>query len=108
FKAFETCIENRLQELFNEFKRSLSESPNKSQHCENSNLNENRFEKYDQEQNIGYPCMRVEFPKCEDRDLTSWVSWAEKFFHFHITLEESKMEVASNQLDGDMIQWYDL
>ncbi|RRT48950.1 hypothetical protein B296_00014904, partial [Ensete ventricosum] len=62
FKAFEACIENRLQELFNKFKRSLSENPNKSQHGESSNLKGNRSEKYDQEQDTGYPCMRVEFP----------------------------------------------
>ncbi|RRT82730.1 hypothetical protein B296_00004095 [Ensete ventricosum] len=52
--------------------------------------------------------MRMDFPRWEDGDPTNWTSRAEKFFHFHRTLEESKVEVASNQLDGDAIRWYDL
>ncbi|RWW40751.1 hypothetical protein BHE74_00053813 [Ensete ventricosum] len=52
--------------------------------------------------------MKVEFSSWEDRDLTNWISRAKKFFRFHITPEESKMEIASIQLDGDAIQWYDL
>ncbi|RWW19163.1 hypothetical protein GW17_00016803 [Ensete ventricosum] len=55
-----------------------------------------------------HSCIRVEFLKWEDGDPTSWVSRAEKFFHFHRTLEESKVEVVSNQLDGDTIRWYNL
>ncbi|RRT33718.1 hypothetical protein B296_00054365 [Ensete ventricosum] len=101
-------MEERLQEFFSEFRRSLLVSPNKSQHGESSNLRGSRSEKYDQGQNTRYPCMRVEFPRWEDGDPTSWVSRAEKFFHFYITLEESKVEVASNQLDDDAIRCYDL
>ncbi|RWW21406.1 hypothetical protein BHE74_00018330 [Ensete ventricosum] len=52
--------------------------------------------------------MRMEFSRCEDGDPTSWISWAKKLFHFHRTPKESKVEVASNQLNGDAIQWYDL
>ncbi|RWW50346.1 hypothetical protein BHE74_00043413 [Ensete ventricosum] len=74
-------MENRLQEIFNEFKRSLSENPNKSQHNESFNLKGNRSKKYDQGQDTGYPCM--EFPRWEDRDPISWISRAKKFFHFH-------------------------
>ncbi|RRT79175.1 hypothetical protein B296_00015090 [Ensete ventricosum] len=52
--------------------------------------------------------MRMKFPRWKDGDLNGWISYAEIFFHFHRTLEESKMEIASIQLEGDAIQWYDL
>ncbi|RRT81554.1 hypothetical protein B296_00010850 [Ensete ventricosum] len=80
FEAFKARIENRLQELFNKFKRSLSECPNKFQHGKNSNLKGNRFEKYDQGQDIGYPRIRVEFLRWEDGDPTSWVLGVESSF----------------------------
>ncbi|RWW33456.1 hypothetical protein GW17_00001842 [Ensete ventricosum] len=84
-------MENRLQEIFNEFKRSLSENSNKSQHNKNFSLKGNIFEKYDQGQDIGYP--RVQFPRWEDGDPISWISRAE--IHFHRTSEESMVEIAS-------------
>ncbi|RWV77966.1 hypothetical protein GW17_00061136, partial [Ensete ventricosum] len=90
------------------FRRSLLNSPNKFQHGESSNLKGSLFEKYGQGQDTGYPLMRMEFPIWEDGDPTNWVSWAKKFFYFHRTPEESKVEVALNQLDGDAIRWYDL
>ncbi|RRT39875.1 hypothetical protein BHM03_00020616 [Ensete ventricosum] len=87
FEAFEARIENRLQELLHEFKRS-------------------RSEKYDYGQDTRYP--RKEFPVWEDGDPTGWISRVEKFFHLHRTPEESMVEIASTQLKGDAIQWYDL
>ncbi|RRT69501.1 hypothetical protein B296_00012450 [Ensete ventricosum] len=89
FKTFEAYIEDRLQELFREFRRS-------------------RFEKYDHRQDTGYTCKREEFPKWEDGDPIGWISCAKKFFYFHRTPEESIVEIASTQLEGDVIQWYDL
>ncbi|RWW25003.1 hypothetical protein BHE74_00053763 [Ensete ventricosum] len=97
-------MEERLQELFNEFKKSLLDSPNKSQHGKSSNLKGSRFEKYDKGQDTRYQRIRVKFPRWEDGDSTNWVSWAKKFFHFHRTPEESKVEVALNKLDGDAIR----
>ncbi|RWV87968.1 hypothetical protein BHE74_00058490 [Ensete ventricosum] len=95
-------MEERLQEFFSEFRRTLLDSPNKSQYRESFNLKGSRSKKYDQGQDTGYPRIRVEFP-WEDGDPTNWVSRAEKFFHF-TELKESKVEVASNQLDGDVIR----
>ncbi|RZR73531.1 hypothetical protein BHM03_00025330 [Ensete ventricosum] len=92
FKAFETRIESRLQELLSKFKRSLSENPNKSQHDKSSNLKGNRSEKYDRGQDTGYP--RIKFPRWEDRDPISWISRVEIFFHFHRTPEESKVDIS--------------
>ncbi|RWW48803.1 hypothetical protein BHE74_00045091 [Ensete ventricosum] len=94
-------MENRLQEIFNEFKRSLLKNPIKSQHGESSNLKGNRYEKCEHGQGTRYS--RMEFPKWEDGDPTSWISHAEKFFHFHKTSEESKIEIASIKLEGDAI-----
>ncbi|RRT32240.1 hypothetical protein B296_00055096 [Ensete ventricosum] len=104
-KAFEARMEDRFQELLREIRRSQSESLNKTQHGESSKGS--RSEKYDHGQDIGYTRMRVEFPRWEDGNLIGWISHAERFFHFHRTPEESKMEIASIQLKGDAIQWYD-
>ncbi|RRT83849.1 hypothetical protein B296_00000766 [Ensete ventricosum] len=93
-------MENRLQEIFNEFKRSLLENPNKSQHNKSSSLKRNRSEKYDQGQNTGYP--RVEFPRWEDEDPIDWISHTEKFFYFHRIPKQSMVEIASTQLKGDV------
>ncbi|RWW33936.1 hypothetical protein GW17_00001329 [Ensete ventricosum] len=89
FKASEAHIEDKLQELLREFRRS-------------------RFEKYDHGQDIGYPRMRVELSRWEDGDSIGWISRAEKLFHFHRTPKEFMVEIASTQLEGDAIQWYDL
>ncbi|RZS19500.1 hypothetical protein BHM03_00051902 [Ensete ventricosum] len=62
--------------------------------------------KRNQEHDTSYPRMKVKFPRWKDGDLTNWISWAKKFFHFHRTLEESKVKIALNQLDGDVIQWH--
>ncbi|RWW40950.1 hypothetical protein BHE74_00053600 [Ensete ventricosum] len=64
-------MEERLQELFREFKKSLLNSLNKSQHGESSNLKGSRSKNYDKGQDTGYPCVRVEFSKWEDGDPTS-------------------------------------
>ncbi|RWW08544.1 hypothetical protein BHE74_00021058 [Ensete ventricosum] len=93
FKAFEAHIENRLQELFSEFKRNLSENRNKSQHDKSSTLKWNRSEnikKGDQEQDTRYPRMKVEFLRWEDGDPTHWISGAEKLFHSYFMIESDR------------------
>ena len=60
-----------------------------------------------QDCDTNYSHMKVEFPRWEDGNPTSWISKAEIFFRFHRTPEESEVEIASIQLDGDAIQWYD-
>ncbi|RWW26751.1 hypothetical protein BHE74_00003814 [Ensete ventricosum] len=67
-------MEERLQELFNKFRRSRLDSPNKSQHGESFNLKGSQSEKYNQGRDTRYAYMRVEFPRWEDGDPTSWVS----------------------------------
>ncbi|RRT53887.1 hypothetical protein B296_00049015 [Ensete ventricosum] len=91
--AFEARIENRLQELFNEFKRCLLKNLNKSQHDESSSLKGNKYEKYNQRQDTGYPHMK--FFRWEDEDPIGWISRAKIFSHFHETPEESKVKIAS-------------
>ncbi|RZS14301.1 hypothetical protein BHM03_00045977 [Ensete ventricosum] len=59
-------MENRLEETLNNFKWSLLETLNKSQHSESSSLKGNRSEnigKSNQGQDIGYPHMKVRFPR---------------------------------------------
>ena len=108
-EAWEIRIENRLQETLNDFKKSQLESLNKFQQDGSSSSMLNRLGgtgKGPQDGDTHYPRIRVEFPRWEDGDPTSWISRAENFFRFHRTPEESKVEVASIQLDGDAIQWY--
>lgn len=103
----ETRIENRLQETLNDLKKSQFESFSKFRQDESSSLTLNQSRdtgKRNQGQDISYPCIKVEFSRWEDRDPTSWISKVENFFHFHRTPEESKVEIASIQLDEDVIQ----
>ncbi|RZS21520.1 hypothetical protein BHM03_00054198 [Ensete ventricosum] len=92
--ALETRIENWLHETLNDFKRSLLESFNKFQHKENSSYMLKPMRKGHQERDTNYPHMKLEFPRWEDDDLTSWISRVE-LFHFHRTLKESKVKIAS-------------
>ncbi|RRT81670.1 hypothetical protein B296_00000085 [Ensete ventricosum] len=95
-------MEDRFQELLREIRRSRSESTKKTQHGESSKGS--RYEKYDQGQDTGYTHMKVEFPRWEDGNLIGWISCAERFFRFHRTPEESKVEITSIQFEGDAIQ----
>ncbi|RZR72563.1 hypothetical protein BHM03_00014673 [Ensete ventricosum] len=52
--------------------------------------------------------MRMEFLRWKDGNPIGWISRAQKFFRFHRTPKESMVEIASTQLEGDMIRWYDL
>ena len=109
-EALETRIENRLQETLHDFKKSLLEhfSGFQQDGSSSSTLNRSRDTgKGPQDGDTYYPRIKIEFPRWEDGDPTSWISRAKFFFHFHRTPEESKVEVASIQLDGDAIQWYD-
>ncbi|RRT63725.1 hypothetical protein B296_00030894 [Ensete ventricosum] len=63
FKASKDHIEDRLQELLREFRRS-------------------RSKKYDHVQDTGYPRKREEFPRWEDGDPIDGISHAESFFIF--------------------------
>ncbi|KAG6531914.1 hypothetical protein ZIOFF_005750 [Zingiber officinale] len=51
--------------------------------------------------------MKVEFPCWENNDPIGWISRAEKYFRFHSTSDNAKVELASINLEGDAIQWYD-
>lgn len=52
-----------------------------------------------------YPRMKVYFLKWRDGDMIDWISKVEIFFFcFHKTLEDSKMKIASIQLDYNTIQ----
>ena len=47
--------------------------------------------------------MKLEFPHWDDEDLSGWVSRAERFFKYHHTLADSKVEITSISLNGDAI-----
>ncbi|KAG6484232.1 hypothetical protein ZIOFF_061027 [Zingiber officinale] len=51
--------------------------------------------------------MKVEFPRWENNDPIGWISRAEKYFRFHGTSDNAKVDLASINLEGDAIQWYD-
>ncbi|KAG6477172.1 hypothetical protein ZIOFF_066424 [Zingiber officinale] len=42
-----------------------------------------------------------------NNDPIRWISRAEKYFRFHSTSNNAKVELASINLEGDAIQWYD-
>ena len=105
-EALEIRIENRLQETLNDFKKSLLESLSKFQQNGGSSSTLHRSEntgKGPQDYDTNYSHMKMEFPRWKDGDPTNWISKAENFFRFHRTPEESKVEVASIQLEGDAL-----
>jgi hypothetical protein len=51
--------------------------------------------------------MKLEFPRWDDEDPSRWVSKAERFFKYHHTPADSKVEIASISLDEDANQWFD-
>ncbi|XP_077219595.1 uncharacterized protein LOC143853740 [Tasmannia lanceolata] len=50
--------------------------------------------------------LRLEFPRFEGTDPTAWISKANKFFRFHHTSDELKLEIASFHLDGKAYDWF--
>ena len=105
-EALEIRIENRLQEVLNDFKKDLLGSLSKFQQGGSSSSMLHRFEdtgKGPQDYDTNYSHMKMEFPRWKDGDPTNWISMVENVFHFHRTSEESKVEVASIQLEGDAL-----
>ncbi|RWV83547.1 hypothetical protein GW17_00054828, partial [Ensete ventricosum] len=87
-EALETRIENRLEEILNEFKRGLLKNFSKQQQDQSLSLalNRSRYKEIrHQEHDTSYPCMKVEFSRWKDGDPTSWISRVEFFFRFHRT-----------------------
>ncbi|RWV99027.1 hypothetical protein BHE74_00029650 [Ensete ventricosum] len=106
-EAFETHMEDKLCALFPEFRLARSLSPRRSQRGESFDRNENPLEKEEQATDPSYPCIRVDFPRSEDKDLTRWISWVERYFRYHRILEASMVDIAIIHLRREAIQWYD-
>jgi hypothetical protein len=51
--------------------------------------------------------MKLEFPRWDDGDSSGWVSKEKCFFKYHHTTVDSKVEIASINLNGDAILWFD-
>ncbi|KAG6497167.1 hypothetical protein ZIOFF_045055 [Zingiber officinale] len=94
---FEAKHETRMDKLEKTMASLVTSRQQQYDHRVNSNE--------DQERNP--PCMKVEFPRWENNDLIGWISRAEKYFCFHSTSDYAKVELASINLEGDVIQWYD-
>ncbi|RWW19422.1 hypothetical protein GW17_00016524 [Ensete ventricosum] len=58
--------------------------PTKFQQGESS---ERPPDKEEQASDVMQPCMRVDFPRWEEGDLTGWLLRAERYFHYHRTPE---------------------
>jgi len=55
-------------------------------------------------QNSNLPRMKLDFPRWDEDDPSGWVKRAERFFHFHGTLEASRVDIASIHLEGPLGQ----
>ncbi|RWV91171.1 hypothetical protein GW17_00046562 [Ensete ventricosum] len=104
-EAFETHMEDKLCALFVEFRLGRSPSPRRSQCGRSSDCKENQPEKEEQVTDPSYPCIRVDFPRREDRDMTGWISHAERYFCYHRTLEASMVNITIIHLGREAIQW---
>ena len=52
------------------------------------------------------PRMRVDFPRWDEGDPAGWISRVERYFHYYRMSDDSMVEIAAIQLEGDAIQWY--
>ncbi|KAG6527542.1 hypothetical protein ZIOFF_009653 [Zingiber officinale] len=80
-------------------KRGINQQSRQQQYDQGANSNEDR------EHN--YPRMKVKFPRWESNDPIGWISRDERYFRFHSTSDNAKVELTSINFKGDAIQWYD-
>nr|GEU80688.1 retrotransposon Gag domain, retroviral aspartyl protease [Tanacetum cinerariifolium] len=52
------------------------------------------------------PFTKIEFPKFQGGDPRGWILKAKKYFRYHKTPDESKMEIASMYLEGDTLDLF--
>ncbi|RRT78940.1 hypothetical protein B296_00004165 [Ensete ventricosum] len=72
--------------------------PTKFQQGESS---ERPPDKEEQASDVMQPCMRVDFPRWEEGDLTGWLLRAERYFHYHRTSEAFMVDIAIIHHEGD-------
>ncbi|RWW05375.1 hypothetical protein BHE74_00014391, partial [Ensete ventricosum] len=87
-EALEARIKNQLQETLNDFKKNLFENFSKFQQDESLTPTSKQLNHFGDtgkgylENDTRYLCLKVEFPRWEDGDLTNWISRVEFFFTF--------------------------
>ncbi|RZS13760.1 hypothetical protein BHM03_00045390 [Ensete ventricosum] len=81
--------------------------PRRSQHGGSSDHKENSTKRKRQETDPSCPRTRVDFPRWEDGDLIVWISYVERYFHYHRTPEVSMVDIATIHLGREATKWYD-
>lgn len=49
---------------------------------------------------------KMEFSRFAGEDVEGWIYHCQQFFKFDVTLEESKVKLASIHLEGKVLQWH--
>jgi hypothetical protein len=57
---------------------------------------------------FGHCHVKLDFPRFNGEDLTSWVCRAEQFFRFQGTNKEDKATLASFHLEGEAQLWFQI
>ncbi|RRT37301.1 hypothetical protein B296_00029633 [Ensete ventricosum] len=105
-EAFGNRIEEKMRSLFAEFSIGRLSNPRKSQHGETSDWRDDPQEHGDITSDLNNPCMKVDFPRWEERDPIEWISHTERYFRFYRTADATWVEIATIHLEGDVIQWF--
>ncbi|RWV94190.1 hypothetical protein BHE74_00028122 [Ensete ventricosum] len=103
-EAFGNRMEDKIRSLFVEFSIGRLSNPRKSQHRVTSDWRDDPQEHGHITFDLNNPCMKVDFPKWEERDANRWISRAERYFRFYRTADATRVEIATIHLKGDAIQ----
>ncbi|RZR94080.1 hypothetical protein BHM03_00022700 [Ensete ventricosum] len=103
-EAFGNCMEEKMRSLFAKFRIGRLSNPRKSQHEETSDRRDDPKKYGHITSDLNNPCMKVDFPRWEERDRIQWILRAEHYFRFYRTADATRVEIATIHLEGDAIQ----
>ncbi|RWV83448.1 hypothetical protein GW17_00054937 [Ensete ventricosum] len=107
-EAFGNRMEEKMRSIFVEFSIGRLSNSRKSQHRETSDRRDDPQEHGHITSNLNNPRIKVEFPRWEEGNPIGWISRAERYFWFYRIVDATRVEIATINLEGDAIQWFNL
>lgn len=106
-------IAKRLEELFSQLNLRMEQLASPSSHGKgidpDAQTPESRVRSIGSGATSSYApkLIKLDFPRFDEQeDPTSWICRAERFFQFHRTPDDERVEIASFHLVGDAQMWY--
>ncbi|RWV90030.1 hypothetical protein GW17_00047796 [Ensete ventricosum] len=106
FEVSKSCMEEKMRSLFAEFNIGRPPNPKKSQQGETLDRRDNPQEHGHIIPDPNNSCMKVDFPRWEERDPIRWIVSAERYFRFYRIADATRVEIAAIHLEGYAIQWF--